>query len=214
MKTIKYILISKYYIMTTQYNDVKIYYKYDSSGDMDSIINSDGFTKVKHFDLGEFMTRISDDFCRNADSIGITYFRIIMRNILFYAELNGELIGIISVSAYKNDDGNIIKINGLCSPNKYKDYKIGAMLINNVIFLAKQSNIKYIILDCTPELFSYYNKFGFDISYPDYDYFPKHTYEMKLVLPPTAMGIKRRKNKKTNKYKKRINRKSNKIKKY
>jgi len=58
----------------------------------------------------------------------------------------------------------IINLNGICCPIKCSGQGIGKRLIKTLIVLAKQSNSKYIYLECKGEIVNYYSdKFGFEI---------------------------------------------------
>ncbi|MGA1048553.1 MAG: GNAT family N-acetyltransferase, partial [Minisyncoccia bacterium] len=58
-----------------------------------------------------------------------------------------------------------ILLNGICSPEKYKDLGVGQELINTLIRIGKSSDVKYINLDCKGQrLMNYYRRFGFIVT--------------------------------------------------
>jgi len=117
--------------------------------------------------LDEVYNEIKSDenFCREETSIRYSHFLSIIRyNITLYADLDGKVVGALSFVFNIKDGKNVIMFEGICSPAIYSGQGVGQELINTLIRIAKQNDIKYIFLECKGDIMKYYkNKFGFEI---------------------------------------------------
>jgi GNAT superfamily N-acetyltransferase len=118
--------------------------------------------------LDQIYDEIKNDayFCRDEESISYNHFLGLIRNdISFYATLDGRVVGILNFMFNEKDGDRIINFNGICCPIKCSGKGIGKKLIKTLIILAKDTNTKYIYLQCKGEVMNYYrNKFGFEIT--------------------------------------------------
>ena len=117
--------------------------------------------------IDEIYNEIKQDpyFCREEESISYSHFLGLLRNdINLYAGMDDKIVGALNFIFNFKDGENIINFNGICSPLKYSGQCIGEKLINTLIRIAKQNNIKYIYLSCKGDIMEYYrNKFRFEI---------------------------------------------------
>ena len=117
--------------------------------------------------LNEVYNEIKSDesFCREETSIRYSHFLSIIRyNITLYADLDGKVVGALSFAFNEKDGKNVIMFEGICSPEIYSGQGVGQELINTLIRIGKQNDIKYIFLECKGDIMKYYkNKFGFEI---------------------------------------------------
>ena len=105
------------------------------------------------------------NFCREETSISYTHFLSIIRtDITLYADLDGKVVGALSFAFNIKDGKKVIMFEGICSPEIYSGQGVGHELINTLIRIGKQNDIKYIFLECKGSIMNYYkDKFGFEI---------------------------------------------------
>jgi N-acetylglutamate synthase-like GNAT family acetyltransferase len=118
--------------------------------------------------LDKIYDEIKNDpyFCREEETISYNHFlSLIINDISLYATLDGRVVGILNFMFLEKDGERIINFNGICCPIKCSGKGIGKRLIKTLIYLAKQTNTKYIYLVCKGDIINYYrNKFGFEIT--------------------------------------------------
>jgi GNAT superfamily N-acetyltransferase len=133
-----------------------------------SEINLDINIQLGDKSLDKIYDEIKNDpyFCRGEETISYNYFLSLIKNdITFYASLDGRVVGVLNFTFNEKDGERIINFNGICCPIKCEGQGIGKKLIKALIYLAKQTNTKYIYLVCKGDIFKYYsNKFGFKIT--------------------------------------------------
>lgn len=105
------------------------------------------------------------DFCRNEESISFTHFlSLLYSDIILYAVIEEKIVGALSFMFIEKNDDKIINFNGICSPIKYSGLGVGQELINTLIRIGKNNDIKYISLECNENMVKYYrDKFGFTV---------------------------------------------------
>jgi hypothetical protein len=117
--------------------------------------------------LDQIYNEIKNDpyFCRGEESISYSHFLSLVRNdINLYATLDDRVVGVLNFIFNEKDGERIINLNGICSPIKCSGKGVGKKLINTLIILGKNTNTKYIYLECKGEIVNYYSdKFGFEI---------------------------------------------------
>ena len=117
--------------------------------------------------LDQVYNEIKNDtyFCRDEVSINFKHFLGILRNdITLYANLDDKIGGALNFTFNEKDGERIIYFNGICSPIKYSGEGVGQELINSLIRIGKQNDVKYIYLECKGDIMKYYrDKFGFEI---------------------------------------------------
>ena len=194
---------------------------------LDSGIDLDMSVRFGEKSMVQVYNEIKNDpyFCRGEESIDYKYFLGLIRSdITLYTELDGKVSGALNFVFNQKDGERIINFNGICSPIKYTGLGIGEKLINSLIRIAKQSNTKYIFLDCKGKIMEYYrDRFGFDVtkskkvydsdeesnneSDNEDDNNNKMYYFMRLDLSKVSGGYRKKKRglKKTNKRRKRKN---------
>ena len=132
-----------------------------------SEINLDSSIQLGDKSLDQIYDEIKNDpyFCRGEESISYNHFLSLVRNdISLYASLDDRVVGVLNFMFNEKDGERIINFNGICCPIKCSGQSIGKILIKTLIYLAKQTNSKYIYLECKGEIVNYYrNKFGFEI---------------------------------------------------
>lgn len=148
---------------------VQIYYVYnDKIKKKAERYGVDLDTSVRRGDktIDEVYDEIKSDpkFCREETSIRYSHFLSIIRNnITLYADLDGKIAGALSFVFNIKDGNNVIMFEGICSPEIYTRQGVGQELINTLIRIGKQYDIKYIFLECRGDIMKYYRKFGFEI---------------------------------------------------
>ena len=163
--------------------------------------------------LDQIYNEIKNDpyFCRDEESIDYNHFLGIIRNdITLYANLDDKIAGALNFAFNQKDGERIIHFNGICSPIKYSGEGVGQELINSLIRIAKQNDVKYIYLECKGNVMKYYrDKFGFEITSSQISYDSDDEedsspyYNMRLDLSKVSGGNKKNVLKKTNKRRKR-----------
>jgi hypothetical protein len=163
--------------------------------------------------LDQVYNEIKNDtyFCRDEVSINFKHFLGIIRNdITLYANLDDKIGGVLNFTFNEKDGERIIHFNGICSPIKYSGEGVGQELINTLIRIGKQNDIKYIYIECKGNIMKYYHdKFGFEIinTQTSYDSDDEEDstpyYYMRLDLSKVSGGNKKNVLKKTNKRRKR-----------
>jgi len=105
-------------------------------------------------------------FCRDEYGIEFKYlYSSVVSDISLYASINGKIAGLLTFMFVERGSDIYILLNGICSPEKYKDLGVGQQLINTLISIGKSSHVKYINLDCKGEgLMNYYRRFGFIVT--------------------------------------------------
>lgn len=105
-------------------------------------------------------------FCRDEESINYSHFiGLLSSDIILYAILDGKIVGILSFMFFERDSKRLILLDGICSPHKYSGYGIGEQLINTLIRIGKNNDIRYIELECKGSIMKYYrDKFGFEVT--------------------------------------------------
>lgn len=133
----------------------------------DTRINLDISLQMGNRCLAELYNEIKNDpyFCRGEESITYDHFSSLIRNdICLYASLDNRVVGMLNFMFNEKNGERIINLNGICSPIKCSGQNVGKKLIKTLIYLAKNTNTKYIYLECKGEIVNYYcNKFGFEI---------------------------------------------------
>ena len=97
--------------------------------------------------LDQVYNEIKNDtyFCRDEVSINFKHFLGIIRNdITLYANLDDKIGGALNFTFNEKDGERIIHFNCICSPTKYSGEGVGQELINTLIRIGKQNDIKYI----------------------------------------------------------------------
>lgn len=151
-------------------------------------------------------------FCRDEESISYSHLLgLLSSNISLYAILDGKIAGLLSFMFLESDSDRLILFDGICSPTKYSGHGVGEELINTLIRIGKNNNIKYIELECRGGIMKYYrDKFGFEVintktSYDSDDSDEEDSvpyYFMRLDLSKVSGG-KKRKNKSIKRNKKK-----------
>jgi len=149
---------------------IQIYYICSDSVNkhlFDSGINLDITLQMGNRSLTQLYHEIKNDpyFCRGEESITYEHFSSLIRNdICLYATLDDRVVGVLNFMFNEKGSERIINLNGICCPIKCSGQGIGKRLIKTLIVLAKQTNSKYIYLECKGEIVNYYSdKFGFEI---------------------------------------------------
>lgn len=167
--------------------------------------------------LQELYKQIYNDkkFCREGESINYKHFlSLIYNDINLYAVLEEKVVGVLTFMFTEIEGEKSIIFDGICSPSNYSGLGIGQELINTLIRIGKNNDIKYIYLECRGNVMNYYHdKFGFQVieSKKSYDSDESDdedngelNYEMRLDLSTVSGGKKKRTSKKnTNKNNKR-----------
>lgn len=179
------------------------------------MIDLDISVRQGNITIQELYKQIKNDseFCRNEESISYKHFlSLIYNDISLYAILEGKVVGALTFMFTEEDGEKIITFDGICSPIKYSGLGVGQELINTLIRIGKNNDIKYIFLECKGNLMNYYrDKFGFEvigskISYDSDDSDDEEGetyYNMRLDLSTISGGKKKRRNKKITKNNKR-----------
>ena len=135
---------------------------------LNSGIDLDISIQIGDKSLDQIYDEIKNDpyFCRGEESISYNYFLSLVRNdITLYANLDGRVVGVLNFMFNQKDGERIINFNGICCPIKCSGKGVGKNLIKTLIILAKDSNTKYIHLECKGDIMNYYrNKFGFEVT--------------------------------------------------
>lgn len=167
-------------------SSIQIYYICSDSVQktlFDSGINLDNTIQMGNRSLDQVYSEIKNDpyFCRGEESISYTHFLSLVRNdVNLYASLDDRIVGVLNFMFNEKDGERIINLNGICSPIKCSGKGVGKKLINTLILIGKQTNAKYIYLECKGEIVNYYSdKFGFEIisSKTSYDSDEKDDFE-------------------------------------
>jgi len=105
-------------------------------------------------------------FCRDEESINYSHFLgLLGSDITLYAILDEKIVGVLSFMFLERDSNRLILLDGICSPLKYSGLGIGEELINTLIRIGKNNDIKYIDLECKGNIMKYYrDKFGFVVT--------------------------------------------------
>lgn len=195
---------------------VQIYYVYNNNiKKKTERYGVDLDTSVRRGDktINDVYEEIKSDpnFCRKEISIRYKYFLSIIRNdITLYADLDGKIAGALSFAFNVKDGDNVIMFGGICSPEIYSGQGVGQELINTLIRIGKQHDIKYIFLECRGDIMKYYSKFGFEIIEQKVHYDSDDEedtelyYKMRLDLSKVSGGKMKKKKSLKRKYKKRI----------
>jgi N-acetylglutamate synthase-like GNAT family acetyltransferase len=129
--------------------------------DLDIILRQGDIT------LDDLKIQVKKDnlFCRDEKSINYKYFLNLLSNdIVLYASLEGKVLGALTFMFNIKEGNKIIILDGICCPKKYSGQHIGEELINTLIRIGKQNDIRYINLECKGSVVNYYhNKFGFEV---------------------------------------------------
>lgn len=86
---------------------------------------------------------------------------------VYVAEKNGEILGTAALlleQKFINQGGKVAHIEDVAVRQDIQTQGIGKLLIRHLIDVASKASCYKIILDCKPELISYYNQFGFQES--------------------------------------------------
>jgi hypothetical protein len=134
---------------------------------LDSGVDLDISIQMGNRSLDQIYDEIKNDpyFCRGEESISYNHFLSLVRNdISLYASLDSKIVGVLNFIFNEKNGVRIINLNGICSPIKCSGKGIGKALINTLIMLGKQTNTKYIYLECKGKIVNYYiDKFSFQI---------------------------------------------------
>jgi hypothetical protein len=174
--------------------------------DLSSILRQGDKTLEEVYDK----VKSNPKFCR--DEFGIDYNHLkslINSDVSLYANINGQVAGILSFMFTIYQGKRMILLNGLCSPDNYAGMGVGSELINTLIRVGKAFDIHFIKLDCKGDrLMNYYKKFGFvvtssKITYDSDDDSDDESaghpnYRMELDLSTVSGGKKRRRTFKRN----------------
>jgi N-acetylglutamate synthase-like GNAT family acetyltransferase len=135
---------------------------------LNSGIDLDISIQIGDMSLEKIYDEIKNDpyFYEGEKTMSYNHFlSLIMNDISLYATLDGRVVGILNFMFLEKDGERIINFNGICCPIKCSGKGIGKRLIKTLIYLAKQTNTKYIYLVCKGDIMNYYrNKFGFEIT--------------------------------------------------
>jgi N-acetylglutamate synthase-like GNAT family acetyltransferase len=135
---------------------------------LNSGIDLDISIQIGDMSLEKIYNEIKNDpyFYEGEKTMSYNHFlSLIMNDISLYATLDGRVVGILNFMFLEKDGERIINFNGICCPIKCSGKGIGKRLIKTLIYLAKQTNTKYIYLVCKGDVMNYYrNKFGFEIT--------------------------------------------------
>ena len=110
--------------------------------------------------------KTEQNFCRDEYGIEFKYlYSSVVSDISLYASIDNKIAGLLTFMFVERGSDRYILLNGICSPEKYKDLGVGQELINTLIRIGKSSGVKYINLDCKGErLMNYYRRFGFIVT--------------------------------------------------
>jgi hypothetical protein len=105
-------------------------------------------------------------FCRDEFGIDFSHFKgLINSDVSLYANINGQVAGLLSFMFTTYQGKRMIMLNGLCSPDDYAGMGVGSELLNTLIRVGKAFDIHLIKLDCKGDrLMNYYKKFGFVVT--------------------------------------------------
>jgi hypothetical protein len=161
---------NKYMYHIIYMSSIQIYYVCSDlvkKNTLDLGIDLDSNIQIGNRSLDQIYNEIKNDpyFCRGEESISYNHFLSLIRNdISLYASLDDRVVGVLNFIFNERDGERIINFNGICSPIKCSGKSVGKELIHTLIILAKQTNSKYIYLECKGEIVNYYcDKFGFEI---------------------------------------------------
>lgn len=188
-------------------SDIQIYYVYSDRIkksllrqriDLDMILRTGDKTTDQVYN--EIKT--DPNFCRNEESISYSQFlSLIMDDITLYASQDEKIVGALTFMFNLKDRDRVIYFSGICSPIKYSGLGVGQELINTLIRIAKNTDTKYIYLECKGNIVNYYrNKFGFEITSTKKSYDSDDSddddnepyYNMRLDLSRVTGGKKRK----------------------